>query len=98
LLVVLCDGAKRLLIQAIEAEVAEFLTIHADRLDEVGRRRVVRNGHVPEREIQTWIGPIAVRRPRVGDRAADVNAQVRFTSKVLPPVLRRTRNIEELLP
>jgi transposase-like protein len=98
LLAVLRDGARRMLTQAIEAEVAEFLAIHADRLDEAGRRRVVRNGHAPEREIQTGIGPIAIRRPRVRDRAADEEARMRFASKVLPPFLRRTRNVEELLP
>jgi len=98
LLTVLRDGARRMLTQAIEAEVADFLAIHADRLDEAGRRRVVRNGHAPERTIQTGIGPITVQRPRVRDRMADENARIRFTSKVLPPFLRRTRNVEELLP
>lgn len=98
LLVVLRDGAKRMLAQAIEAEVSEFLATHADRLDEAGRRRLVRNGHAPERTIQTGIGPIAVQRPRVRDRTAEADARVRFTSKVLPPFLRRTKNVEELLP
>jgi putative transposase len=98
LLAVLRDGARRMLTQAIEAEVAAFLAVHADRVDESGRRRVVRHGHAPERMIQTGIGPIAVQRPRVRDRAADAGARIRFTSKVLPPFLRRTRNVEELLP
>ncbi len=68
LLAVLRDGARRMLQQVIEAEVEAFLAAHAELEDERGRRRVVRNGHAPEREIQTGIGPIAVRRPKVRDR------------------------------
>ncbi len=98
LLAVLREGAKRMLLQAIEAEVEAFLAAHADLVDTQGRRRVVRNGHAPERQIQTGIGPIEVRRPRVRDRAADDGEPIRFTSAILPAYLRRTRNIEELLP
>ncbi len=97
LLGVLRDGARRMLTQAIEAEVAAFLAAHDDLVDHHGRRRLVRNGHAPERTIQTGIGPIEVRRPRVRDRAAG-GAPIRFTSAVLPAYLRRTRNVEELLP
>jgi len=64
-----------------------------------GRERVVRHGLGPEREIQTGIGPVAVRRPRVRDRGDGRGGEpTRFTSKVLPPFPRRTRNVEELLP
>jgi putative transposase len=98
LLGVLRDGARRMLTQAIEAEVAAFLAAHADLVDDHGRRRLVRNGHAPERTIQTGIGPIEVRRPRVRDRGAAGGAPIRFTSAVLPAYLRRTRNVEELLP
>ena len=59
---------------------------------------LVRNGHAPERQLQTGIGPIAVRRPKVRDRGDDGSARIRFTSAVLPAYLRRTKNIEELLP
>ena len=97
LLTVLRAGARRMLQQVIEAEVETFLAAHVELEDAHGRRRVVRNGHAPEREIQTGIGPIAVRRPRVRDRDGD-GEPIRFTSKVLPPFLRRTRNVEELLP
>src|SRR4051812_8427013 len=97
LLAVLREGAKRLLMQAIEAEVEAFLTTYADQTDDRGRHRVVRNGHAPERQIQTGIGPLEVRRPRVRDRGAAAEAPpIRFTSAVLPAYLRRTRNIEEL--
>ena len=64
LLAVLREGARRMLTQAIEAEVEAFLAAHAGLVDEQGRRRVVRNGHAPERQLQTGIGPIAVRRPQ----------------------------------
>jgi transposase-like protein len=98
LLTVLREGARRMLMQAIEAEVEAFLAAHAGLVDQQGRRRVVRNGHAPERQIQTGIGPVAVRRPKVRDRGAGEALPIRFTSAVLPAYLRRTRNIEELLP
>jgi putative transposase len=98
LLCVLRDGARQMLMQAIEAEVAGFLAAHADRVDEHGRQRLVRNGHAPKRAIQTGIGPLEVQRPRVRDRGAGDASRIRFTSAVLPAYLRRTRNVEELLP
>ena len=99
LLEVLRLGARRMLQQVIEAEVEAFLAAHAELEDAHGRRRVVRNGHAPEREIQTGIGPIVVRRPKLRDRGDGAGGEpIRFSSKVLPPFLRRTRNVEELLP
>jgi putative transposase len=99
LLEVLRSGARRMLQQVIEAEVETFLGAHADLEDQRGRRRVVRNGYAPEREIQTGIGPIAVRRPKLRDRGDGTGGEpIRFTSDVLPPFLRRTKNVEELLP
>jgi putative transposase len=96
---VLRHGARRLLAQAVEAEVATFLSAHADLVDDAGRRRLVRNGFLPERTIQTGIGPVPVRQPRVRDRAAGLpQAKIRFTSAILPRYLRRTRSLEELLP
>jgi putative transposase len=92
-------GARTLLAQAIEAEVAGFLAGHAGLVDDGGRRRLVRNGFLPEREIQTGIGPVVVRQPRVRDRgAAGADVRIRFTSAILPRYLRRTRSLEELLP
>src|SRR5271156_3792336 len=61
---ILRSGARALLTQAVEAEVAEFLAKHADLRTETGHQRVVRHGHLPEREIMTGIGPVAVRQPR----------------------------------
>jgi hypothetical protein len=99
LLAVLRDGAKRMLMQAVEAEVEAFLATHAELADEQGRRRLVRNGHAPERQIETGIGPLAVRRPKLRDRGgAGSGEPIRFTSAILPAYLRRTKNLEELLP
>ena len=100
LLAVLREGARRMLAQAVEAEVEAFLAAHAGLpVDRQGRRRLVRNGHAPERQIQTGIGPLEVRRPKVRDRGSVAGGgPIRFTSAVLPAYLRRTRNLEELLP
>lgn len=96
---VLREGARRLLQAAIEAEVEDYVQAHADDRDEEGRRLVVRNGHAPERTIQTGLGDVAVLRPRVNDRRVDEDGRrIRFESKLLPPYLRRTKGIEELLP
>ena len=67
---ILRSGARALLTQAVEAEVAEFLAKHSDLKTETDQQRVVRHGHLPEREIMTGIGPVAVRQPRVRDREA----------------------------
>ncbi len=96
---VLRSGARRLLAEAVEAEVEAFVADHADLLDEAGRRRVVRHGYLPERDVQTGIGAVAVRRPRVRDRHPDAGeGRIRFTSSILPPYLRRAKSVEELLP
>ncbi len=92
-------GARRLLAQAVEMEVTIFVEGHADLTDEAGRRRIVRHGYLPEREIQTGIGPVSVRCPRVRDRGAgETGPRIRFTSAILPRYLRRAKSIEELLP
>jgi transposase-like protein len=97
---ILRQGARTLLAQAIEAEVADFLAKHADLKTEDGRQRVVRHGHLPEREVLTGIGSVAVRQPRVRDReaAAGDPGRIRFTPAILPPYLRRSKSIETLLP
>lgn len=91
---VLREGACALLAQAVQAEVAEFLIRHQGEQDEAGRARMVRNGYLPERTIQTGLGQVAVKAPRVHDRSGEL----RFSSAILPPYLRRTKTIEELLP
>jgi putative transposase len=91
---VLRHGARELLQEAVEAEVAEFMARHRELKDARERRRVVRNGYKPERTIQTGIGAVAVKAPRVRDR----EGEIKFRSSILPAYLRRTRSIEELLP
>src|SRR3954468_7986006 len=78
LLGVLREGARRMLTQAIEAEVEAFLATHAGLVDQQGRRRLVRNGHAPERRIQTGIGPLEVRRPKLRDRGSVADGGPRF--------------------
>jgi putative transposase len=95
---VLRTGARALLAQAVEAEVATLLGRHADELTEDGRQRLVRHGHLPERKIMTGIGPVAVRCPRVRDRIGEGCEQVRFSSAILPPYARRSRSLEVLIP
>jgi len=96
---ILRDGARQMLATAVENEVAEYIAAHGDQRDPHGRRMVVRNGHLPQRSIQTGLGPIEVRQPRVNDRRTDDEGRrIRFTSKILPPYLRRTKAIEELIP
>ncbi len=96
---VLRKGAQKLLIATLEAEVDEYVSRFTEERDDQGHRLVVRNGRCPERELQTGAGPIRVRRPRVDDRRTDDEGnRIRFTSAILPPYLRRTKNVEELLP
>ena len=91
------DGARRLLAEAVEAEVAAWIDAHAHLKDEAGRRHVVRNGHLPERTIQTGLGDLDVKQPRVHDRRPG-DQREHFTSAILPPYLRRNRSLEELIP
>lgn len=97
---VLRDGARTLLAQAVEAEVADFLAKHAALKTEDGRARVVRHGHLPEREVMTGIGAVAVRQPRVRDRGvgAEDAERIRFTPTILPPYARRSKSLEVLIP
>ena len=97
---ILRSGARALLAQAVEAEVADFLGKHADLKTADGHQRVVRHGHLPEREVMTGIGPVAVRQPRVRDREADATDpdRIRFSPSILPPYMRRSKSIETLLP
>jgi transposase-like protein len=95
---VLRNGARALLAQAVEAEVSSLLSCHADELTNDGRRRLVRHGHLPEREIMTGIGPVAVRCPRVRDRGGEGSERIRFSSTILPPYARRSKSLEVLIP
>lgn len=94
---VLREGAQQMLSAAIEAEVVEWIEAHRHFTDGRGHRQIVRNGYLPEREITTGIGPVKVRQPRVHDRRHGQERES-FSSKILPPYLRKTKSIEELLP
>jgi transposase-like protein len=96
---VLRTGAQKMLASTIGEEVATYIAEHAHQRDAGGRRLVVRNGYAPERELQTGLGAITVRQPRVNDKRVDDDGnRFRFTSKILPPYLRKTKSIEELIP
>ena len=92
------EGARRMLQSAIDAEVEAFIGMYADRTDERGRRLVVKNGSLPEREILTGAGSIPVTQGRVRDNDPDRNRRVAFSPSVLPSYLRKTKAIEELIP
>jgi putative transposase len=94
---VLRQGAQQLLAQAVEAEVADWIDHHRHCLDEQGHRQVVRNGHLPARTLTTGVGPVEVQQPRVQDRRA-ADQREKFSSTILPPYLRKTKSIEELIP
>lgn len=97
LMEILRRGARELLAKALEAEVESFVQKFDNVRDESGKRVVARNGYSPERTIQTGIGDIPVKAPRVADRRKS-GPKVKFTSAILPPYLKRTKSIEELLP
>jgi putative transposase len=88
-------GARELIAQAVEAELASFLEGVAGQRLEDGRQAVVRNGYLPERTVQTGVGEVEVRVPKVRDRSG---GRARFNSNLLPPYLKRARSIEELIP
>lgn len=92
------EGAQRILQAAIEAEVDSFLEEHSGKRDDQGRRLVVRNGRLPEREVMTGAGTLAVSQPRVRDKSACEDDRVHFSPQVLPPYLRRSQSIDELIP
>ena len=94
---ILREGSQRLLAAAVEAEIEAHIEEYRELKDRKGRQRVVRNGYNPEREIQTGIGQIRIRVPRSRDRQPG-GSPIRFRSSILPPYLRRTKSLEELLP
>src|SRR3954469_25849967 len=96
---ILRSGARRLLAQAIEAEAEAFLAAMKGVALPDGRERLVRHGHGPERQVQTGIGPVAVRRVKLRDRGTSAAAErIRFTSSILPRWARRTPSLDALLP
>ena len=88
-------GAQQLVKQAVQSELEELLGEHAEKRDEQGRAAVVRNGYLPEREVLTGIGPVAVRVPKVRSRTQE---PVVFRSSVVPPYVRKAKSVEAALP
>ncbi|MCX5661409.1 MAG: IS256 family transposase [Planctomycetota bacterium] len=94
---ILKRGVGQILAQAIEDEVQEFLELRRHLRDQRGRQLVVRNGHLPARSIQTQLGDVGVEQPRVRDHRPAGEREA-FTSRILPPYLRRAREVAELVP
>ena len=94
---ILRRGARTLLAQAIEAELAAYLQERAHLKDGAGRQQVVRNGYLPERTVLTGIGPVEVKQPRVRDRRPAEQREA-FSSAILPPYPRKTKSLEDLIP
>lgn len=90
-------GARRLLSMALEEEIENFISHYKTLKDDKGRQRITRNGYLPEREIQTGIGQVKVKVPRVRDRHPK-NDRIIFRSAILPPYLRKTKSMETLIP
>jgi len=91
-------GARQLLAQAVEAEVAAWVEARSEHRDEQGHRQVVRNGHARPRHVLTGLGPVEVQMPRAHDRRSEAEGRETFSSSILPPYLRKARSIEQLLP
>jgi len=88
------EGAQRMLQEALTNEVEEYVSRMADRRMEDGRRTIVRNGYLPDRDLVTGAGPVRIRQERVRDRSG----REKFTSRILPPYMRRTPSVDELIP
>ena len=89
------NGARDLIARAVEAELNTFLEQYADHRTDQGHQTVVRNGYLPTRTIQTGIGDVEVRVPKVRDRSC---SGIKFNSSLLPPYLKRARSVDELIP
>ena len=93
------EGARRMLMAALEEEVAHYVEAHADARDENGLRLVVRNGHAQPRTVTCGAGTMQVEAPRVNDRRVDEDGErQRFSSRILPPYMRRSPRVAEVLP
>lgn len=89
------QGARQIIAQAVEAELAEFLKQYQDLKDDQGRTAVVRNGYLPARTVTTGVGAVEVQVPKVRDRSRQ---GIKFNSSLLPPYLKRAQSVEEVLP
>jgi transposase-like protein len=92
------EGARRILVAALDAEVATYIEAHQDARDENGHALVVRNGKARERKVTMGSGTVEIRAPRVNDRRHVDGERQRFTSQILPPYMRRSPRVAEVLP
>ena len=92
------EGARRMLSVALEAEVEGFLSQYSAHTLANGEKRFVRNGYLPARSVQTGIGDVPIKQPRVRDRTASKDDEIAFTPSIIPPYLRRSKSLEKLLP
>ena len=96
---ILRSGARKLLAEALEAEIETFISQYRDLKDDLNHQRVVRNGYLPERDVQTGIGPVPVKVPRARDRQPEQDSEsIQFNSSILPRYMRKTKSMEELIP
>ena len=92
-------GALKMLHEALEAEVDQYIRQHRDARDDHGRAQVVRNGKAPARQLVTGSGTLEVRAPRIDDRRVQADGQRhRFTSQILPSYMRKAPKVTEVLP
>lgn len=91
---ILRDGARILLQEAVENEVREYVERQSEIRDEEGKRLVVRNGRMPQREIITGVGRVRIEQPRVNDKRTGM----KYTSNILPPYMRRVPSVDALIP
>jgi putative transposase len=94
------EGARRMLLAALEAEVEAYIDTHSDQRDAKGHRLVVRNGHAEARTITTAAGAIEIEAPRVNDKRIDpgTGERCRFRSSIIPPWCRKSPKVAEVLP
>lgn len=93
------EGARRMLVKALEEEVADYIERFRDERDAEGRALVVRNGKARTRQVTVGSGTVEVRAPRINDKRVDAEGnRQRFTSEILPPYMRRSPKVAEVLP
>lgn len=91
---ILKEGARRLLEEAINNEIEEYVNYFKNLKDDKGNQRIVRNGYLPERDIVTGIGSLKIKQPRIRDR----KKEMKYTSKILPRYMKRIPSINNLIP
>ena len=93
------EGARRMLMKALAVEVAQYVEEHGEERDAQGRRLVVRNGRAQARKVTCGAGTLEVQAPRINDKRVEADGQrQRFTSRILPPYMRRSPKVAEVLP